>query len=49
MGMIMNAEVQPNIYKNDVIDQKQMSVDNSTMTDDDVGIYKSFTNQAAEK
>ena len=48
MGMIMNAEVQPNIYKNDVIDQKQMSVDNSTMTDDDVGIYKSFTNQAAD-
>lgn len=47
MGMILNAEVKPNTYKNDVYNPSQMSVDNSTVTADDVGIYKDFTNQAA--
>lgn len=47
MGMIVNAEANPNVYKNDVINQNQMNVDNSTMTDDDIGIYKDFTRQAA--
>lgn len=48
MGMIVNAEVKANVYKNDVYNPSQMTVDNSTVTADDVGIYKDFTNQAAD-
>lgn len=47
MGMIVNAEQPVNIYKSDVVNRNQMNVDNSTMTDDDIGIYKQFTQQAA--
>ena len=46
--MILNAEVKPNTYKNDVYNSDQMTIDNSTVTSEDAGIYKSFTNQAAD-
>lgn len=47
MGMILNAEQQANVYNKDQYNQSQMNVDNSTMTDDDIGIYRDFTKQAA--
>lgn len=47
MGMILNAEQQANVYNKDQYNQNQMNVDNSTMTEDDIGIYRDFTKQAA--
>ena len=47
MGLIMNATSQANIYRNDVINQNQMNIDNSTVTNEDMNVYKEFAKQSA--
>ena len=47
MGLIMNATSQANIYRNDVINQNQMNIDNSTVTSEDMNVYKEFAKQSA--
>src|SRR5699024_3315919 len=36
----------PILYNDEIVDNSQMNVDNSTMTAEDEGIFKSFANQA---
>lgn len=45
---ILNPEYNgsPILYNDDIVDNSQMNVDNSTMTAEDEGIFKSFANQA---
>ena len=45
---ILNPEYNgsPILYNDEIVDNSQMNVDNSTMTAEDEGIFKSFANQA---
>ena len=47
MGLIINAESHANVYRNDVINQDQMNIDNSTVTNEDMNVYKEFAKQSA--
>ena len=47
MGLILNAESHANVYRNDVINQDQMNIDNSTVTSEDMNVYKEFAKQSA--
>lgn len=47
MGMILNADPQVNVYKDDQINQDQMNVDNSTVTSEDETIFKTFAKESA--
>ena len=47
MGLIVNAESHANVYRNDVINQDQMNIDNSTVTNEDMNVYKEFAKQSA--
>ena len=46
MGLIVNAESHANVYRNDVINQDQMNIDNSTVTNEDMNVYKEFAKQS---
>ena len=47
MGLIVNAESHANVYRNDFINQEQMNIDKSTLTNEDINVYKEFDKQSA--